>query len=160
MTAAGTASVLVTGGGSGIGAATALHLARAGVRVTIAGRRQDALDRVVAQAGPNCIAVCGDITKADQRQAMVEAAVAHGGGLTGLVNNAANMLRSPVTALDEAAVMELFHTNVVAAMMLTGLAVPHLEVRGGAVVFVGSVHTRRAYPGSRPMRPPKGRSRC
>ena len=149
-------SVLITGGGSGIGAATAMRLVRSGAFVTISGRRADALQRVADEAGPRCLAVSGDITRAEDRTAMVEAAVRHGGGLTGLVNNAANMLRGPITGLDEAAVMELFHTNVVAAMMLTGLAAPHLEKGGGAVLFVGSVHTRRAYPGASPYAATKG----
>ncbi len=149
-------SVLVTGGGSGIGAATAIHLARAGARVTISGRRTEALQAVAAQAGANCHWVAGDVTVAADRTRMVEAAVQHGGGLQGLVNNAANMLRGPLTALDEEAVVDLFRSNVVAAMMLTGLAVPHLERDGGAVVMVGSVHTKRAYPGASPYAASKG----
>lgn len=41
-------------------------------------------------------------------------------------------------------------------MLLTGLAVPHLEQRGGAVLFVGSIHTRRAFPGVSPYAATKG----
>ena len=118
-------SVLVTGGGSGIGAATAIHLAQAGARVTISGRRAEALQAVVAQAGANCHWVAGDVTVVADRTRMVEAAVQPGGGLQGLVNNAANMLRGPITALDEEAVVDLFRSNVVAAMMFTGLAWPY-----------------------------------
>lgn len=149
-------SVLVTGGGSGIGAATAVHLARQGVRVTITGRRADALERVCALAGPLCIAVAGDVTHSADRQRMLEAAVAHGGGLQGLVLCAANMLRGDITDLDESEVLALFNVNVVAAMMLAGAAVPHLALAGGAVVTVGSVHTRRAFPGASPYAATKG----
>jgi NAD(P)-dependent dehydrogenase (short-subunit alcohol dehydrogenase family) len=49
-----------------------------------------------------------------------------------------------------------FHANVVAGMMLTGLAVPHLERRQGAVIFVGSIHTKRSYPGASPYAATKG----
>lgn len=149
-------SILITGGGSGIGAATALRLARHGARVTIAGRRADALERVAAEAGPNCMTVQGDVTVADDRARIVQVAVDHGGGLSGLVNNAANMLRGPITGLDEAAVLALFHVNVVSAMMLTGLAVPHLASRRGAIIFMGSVHARRSYPGASPYAGTKG----
>jgi NAD(P)-dependent dehydrogenase (short-subunit alcohol dehydrogenase family) len=76
--------------------------------------------------------------------------------LQGLVNNAANMLRGPITELDAAAVLDLLNANVVAGMMLTGLAVPHLERSGGAVLFFGSVHTRRSYPGASPYAASKG----
>ena len=48
------------------------------------------------------------------------------------------------------------NTNVVAGMALTGLATPHLEVQGGAILFIGSVHTRRAFPGASPYAATKG----
>ena len=44
-------------------------------------------------------------------------------------------------------------------MMLTGLAVPHLAKTGGAIIFFGSVHTRRAYPGASPYAATKGADR-
>ena len=50
---------------------------------------------------------------------MVDAAVAHGGGLQALINNAANMYRGPIDALDADKVLELFNVNVVSGMMLT-----------------------------------------
>jgi NAD(P)-dependent dehydrogenase (short-subunit alcohol dehydrogenase family) len=149
-------SVLVTGGGSGLGEGTAIRLAKAGAKVTISGRRADKLAVVCAKAGPNCRAVTGDVSKAADRKRMIDAAVAHGGGLQALVNNAANMYRGPITELDEQAILDVFHANVVAGMMLTGLAVPHLEKKGGAVVFIGSVHTRRSYPGASPYASTKG----
>lgn len=149
-------SVLITGGGSGIGEGTARRLARLGAKVTISGRRREKIEAVARDIGPNCRAVAGDVAKAADRAAMVEAAIAHGGGLSVLVSNAADMYRGPITALDEAKVLELFNINVVAGMMLAGLAVPHLEKAGGAIVFIGSVHTLRAYPGASPYAATKG----
>ncbi len=149
-------SVLITGGGSGIGAGTALYLAKHGARVTISGRRADKLEASAKAAGLNCRAVAGDITAAADRALMIEAAVEHGKGLQALVNCAGNMLRGPIAELDEGAVTDIFRSNVVAPMMLTGLAVPHLAKRGGAVIFFGSVHTRRAYPGASPYAATKG----
>jgi len=143
-------SVLITGGGSGIGAGTARYFAERGARVTICGRREAKLREVADSAGPACHWVAGDITVAADRSRVVDAALAHGKGLHVLVNNAGNMLRGPITDLKEDEVLGLFHANVVAGMMLTGLAVPHLEKTGGAVVFLGSIHTRRAFPGASP----------
>jgi len=140
-------SVLVTGGGSGIGEGVARNLCRSGARVTISGRRRDKIEAVAKALGPNCRAVVGDVARTEDRKHMIEEAVAHGGGLNALVNNAGNMYRAPITEAREDEILALFQTNVVAAMMLTGLAVPHLEKRGGAVIFLGSVHTLRAYPG-------------
>ncbi len=141
-------SVLITGGGSGLGLAAARHFSALGARVTISGRRAGMLSAAAADAG--CAHVVGDVTVAADRDAMLATALAHGGGLDLLVNNAGNMLRGPIETLDEAAILGLFHSNVVGAMMLTGLAVPHLAARRGSVLFVGSAHTRRAFPGASP----------
>lgn len=149
-------SFLVTGGGTGLGAGIARHLAGQGAKVTISGRRAGKLEAVAGEIGPGCAIVQGDVADADDRRRMVEAAVAHGGGLQGLVNTAGNMLRGPITDLAAEDIARLMSTNVVAGMALTGLAVPHLERDGGAVLFIGSVHTRRAYPGASPYAASKG----
>jgi 3-oxoacyl-[acyl-carrier protein] reductase len=149
-------SVLITGGGSGLGEGIARHLAAGGARVTITGRRADKVRAVAASIGSAAHAVVGDVTLAADRARMIAEAADHGGGLHGLVNNAANMLRGPITDLAEADVLDLLNTNVVAGMMLTGLAVPHLEHDGGAVLFFGSVHTRRSYPGASTYAASKG----
>lgn len=149
-------SVLVTGGGSGLGAGIAAHMARRGARVTISGRRVEKLEAVAASIGSACAIAPGDIRVDEDRAGMIETAVAHGGGLQGLVNSAGNMLNGPITDLKAEDILDLLNSNVVAGMMLTGLATPHLERQGGAVVFVGSVHTRRAYPGASPYAASKG----
>lgn len=143
-------SVLVTGGGSGIGEASARLFVQGGAKVTITGRRKDKLEAVAASIGPACRAVVGDVTVQADREAMIAAAVAHGGKLDALVNNAANMYRQPVDGYTEAFLKEAFDTNVISAMMLSSLAVPHLEQTQGAIIFIGSTHTRRAFPGASP----------
>ena len=143
-------SVLVTGGGSGLGEASARLFVQGGARVTITGRRMDKLEAVAASIGPACRAVVGDVTVQADREAMIAAAVAHGGKLDALVNNAANMYRQPVDGYTEAFLKEAFDTNVISAMMLSSLAVPHLEQTQGAIIFIGSTHTRRAFPGASP----------
>ena len=142
-------SVLITGGGSGLGEATARYLTERGAKVTITGRRAD---RIAAKAGEiGCHGIAGDVTDAADRSAMIEAAVEFGGGrLDCLFNNAGNMIRGPVEELDEQQLLGIFHANVVGAMMLTGLATPHLAKTQGLVLFVGSVHTQRAFPGASP----------
>lgn len=149
-------SVLITGGGSGIGASLARHLAAGGARVTISGRRPDKVEAVARAIGANCCAVAGDVTSDADRRTMIDTAVRHGGGLQALISNAADMYRGPITELSADKVLELFNINVVSGMMLTGLAVPHLEKAGGAVVFISSVHTLRAYPGASPYAATKG----
>ena len=143
-------SVLVTGGGSGIGEGVARLFAARGARVTISGRRKDKVDAVAASIGAACRAVVGDVTQQTDRQAMLDAALAHGGKLDVLVNNAANMYRQAVGAYTEEFLKEAFNTNVVSGMMLSSMAVPMLEATRGAIIFLGSIHNRRAYPGASP----------
>lgn len=150
-------SVLITGGGSGIGAGTARHLAGRGARVTIAGRRAEKLTVVADGIGAACRAEAADITVAADRQRLVAAAVEHGGGrLDVLVHAAANMYRGMVEELEEGALRAVFDSNVVAPMLLTGIAAPHLEATSGAVVLFGSVHVTRAFPGASPYAATKG----
>jgi NAD(P)-dependent dehydrogenase (short-subunit alcohol dehydrogenase family) len=84
------------------------------------------------------------------REAMLEAAIDHGHGVHGLINCAGNMYRQAVGEYTEAFLREAFDTNVIAAMMLSSMAVPELAKTHGAIVFIGSIHTRRAYPGATP----------
>ena len=150
-------SVLVTGGGSGLGEGIARHFCAGGARVTISGRRADKVNTVAESIGDNCRAVAGDVTIADDRAAMVDAAVEHGGGrLDVLVNNAGNMYRGPLAQLDEQALLDVFHSNVVSAMMLAQTALPQLEASQGCIVFMGSVHSQRAFPGASPYAATKG----
>lgn len=143
-------SILITGGGSGLGRGAARHFVRAGARVTICGRREAKLQAVAAELGDQCCAVAGDITVAGDRERILSTAVQHGGGLYALINNAGNMYRGAIDEVEEQALFDVFNSNVISAMLLTGLAVPHLEKTQGAVLFMGSTHTRRAIPGASP----------
>jgi 3-oxoacyl-[acyl-carrier protein] reductase len=149
-------TVLITGGGSGLGADAARHFAARGARVVIAGRRAEKIEAVAREIGGACVAVVGDVTSAADRARMRDAALAHGGKLDALVCAAGNMLRAPIDALDERAVLDLFHVNVVGHMALVGGCVDALAAARGAVVFFGSVHTRRAFPGASAYAATKG----
>ncbi|HEY9392373.1 MAG TPA: SDR family oxidoreductase [Mycobacteriales bacterium] len=149
-------SILVTGGGSGIGEAIARHFVALGARVTIAGRRLDKLDAVAGSLGSACRPVRADVARAEDRSALVDAAIAHGGGLHTLVNAAGNMYRGRIDELDEQALLDIFHTNVVGPMRLTGEALPALRQSRGNVILFGSVHTQRAFPGASPYAATKG----
>lgn len=149
-------SVLITGGGSGLGAGTARYFCKRGARVTICGRRKSKVDAVASAVGRRCLAVQADVTRDADRRALVEAAIEHGGGLDALINNAGNMYRGPIETLDEQQLLDIFHTNVIAGMLLTGLCVDALSERAGAVIFIGSIHNRRAFPGVSPYAATKG----
>jgi 3-oxoacyl-[acyl-carrier protein] reductase len=149
-------SVVITGGGSGIGAGVAAHFAERGARVTICGRRRERVEDVAADIGQSCRAVTADVTVPRDREALVAAAVEHGGGIDVLVHGAANMYRGAIEELDEQELLDVFHSNVVAPMMLTQICMPHLVERKGVVILFGSVHTTRAFPGASPYAATKG----
>lgn len=149
-------STLVTGGGSGLGEAVARRFVAHGSRVTIAGRREDRIRAVADSLGESCRAVVADVANEKDRRALVAAAVEHGGGLSTLVNAAGNMYRGPIDTFTDDALLNLFHTNVVGPMQLIGEALDHLKESRGSVIFFGSVHTQRAFPGASPYAATKG----
>ncbi len=88
---------LVTGGGSGIGRATALRLAAEGAAVCVSGRRSDPLAETVAAieaAGGRAVAVAGDASVEADAERMVEQTAAAFGGIDVLVNNAGSIRRN------------------------------------------------------------------
>src|SRR3954467_364650 len=84
---------LVTGGGSGLGLATARCLAAAGARVVITGRREDVLRQAATDIGPMAVAMPADVNQLDGLPALVERVEAEVGPLGILVNNAGFQLR-------------------------------------------------------------------
>ena len=92
MTALESKVAIVTGGSSGIGAATAMLLAERGVRVVVCGSRPETAAPVVdaiRTAGGEAVAATGDVAAEDTAQAAVTAALDSFGRLDILVNNAA-----------------------------------------------------------------------
>jgi citronellol/citronellal dehydrogenase len=92
-------AALVTGGGTGLGKATALELARCGANVTIAGRREDVLAQAAteigAATGHDVHTLLGDIRERDDARALIEGTLQHAGRLDLLVNNAGGQFFSP-----------------------------------------------------------------
>ncbi|NDH40742.1 MAG: SDR family oxidoreductase, partial [Gammaproteobacteria bacterium] len=86
-------SILITGGGSGIGLGTARYCIERGAKVTICGRREDKIQAAAAELGPQCRGIAADITVAEDRAKLLKTAINHGGQLDALINNAGNMYR-------------------------------------------------------------------
>src|SRR5438552_1902736 len=88
---------LITGGGTGIGRATAELFAREGASVVVSGRRRGELEetvRRVQQRGGNALLVEGDVSRPEDSERMVREAVSALGGLDILVNNAGIIVRN------------------------------------------------------------------
>jgi NAD(P)-dependent dehydrogenase (short-subunit alcohol dehydrogenase family) len=136
---------LITGGSSGIGAATARAFAAHGVRVGIAGRDIAALRRVAADTGGVCIP--GDLREPDCPRRTVEAAVDGLGGLDLVVSNAGIGWAGPFVSMSESDIDSLLDVNLRAAAHLARAAIPHLRPGVGRLVFIGSIAGLVGVPG-------------
>ncbi|WP_241249184.1 SDR family oxidoreductase [Rhodococcus sp. X156] len=149
-------SVLVTGGGSGIGLGVADLLVRGGAQVTICGRSQERLDKAVAElaaaaeqsgASGTATAVATDVTDEESVAAAVAAATAQHGGLHGVVACAGgNETIAPITQLDTEAWRRTVDLNVTGTMLTIKHAAREL-VRGGggSIVAVSSIASSNTH---------------
>ena len=139
----------VTGASSGIGAATATALSRAGATVALAARRRDRLAELAqALEGPSSIHEV-DVSDEQQARSFIEAAHAEHGGLHVLVNNAGLMLLGAVHGADTADWRRMLDVNLWGLLVCTHAALPLIaDSGGGDVVNVSSVAGRRADAGA------------
>ncbi|MBP7626745.1 MAG: SDR family oxidoreductase [Zoogloea sp.] len=132
----------ITGGGSGIGAATAERFAEEGARVVICGRRQEPLDEVVARiraAGGQAEAVVADVSdEAAFTAALADCARRHG-RLDILVNNAMAYTWGPIEAMSSADWQANFSTSVDGTFWGTRSAMQLMKEKGGAIVNLSSI---------------------
>src|SRR6476620_9475324 len=136
---------VVTGGGSGIGAATAARLVADGFEVVVTGRRQERLDAVVGDLGSAARGIVMDVTDA----ASVAAAAEQIGSCDVLVNNAGGALGTDkVEGGDAAEWRDMFDSNVVGTLQVTQTFLPALRRSPRAtVVVITSIAAELVYPG-------------
>ena len=143
-------NVLLTGASSGIGAATALRLARAGHTVGIVGRRTALLHAVLEQClatSPRSRAWVADLGDLELAQAIADEAEQVLGPVDVLINNAAIPKRLPVTELTAPTVEEVMRVNFFSPMRMTLRLLPHmLSRRAGTIVNVASMGGRVGIP--------------
>jgi len=136
---------VVTGASSGIGAATAVRLAREGFSVVLGARRLDRLAQVASACGPSARALPLDVTD----PASVEAFRAEVDECRVVINNAGGALGlEPIADADELAWQRMYDTNVMGTLRVTKAFLPALVASGdGHVVVVGSIAGHETYPG-------------
>jgi 3-oxoacyl-[acyl-carrier protein] reductase len=138
---------IVTGGGTGLGAATALGLARRGANICVNySSSADAAEKVAADCralGVDAFTKQANVGEDADCRALVEAAVAKFGGVDILINNAGITKfakHSDLDALDADDFLKLYRVNVVSVYQMTRAAQPHLAKSGkGSVVNVSSI---------------------
>jgi len=150
---------IVTGGGTGIGRATAILFAGEGARVVVFGRRPEPLGDVVdtiAKAGGQATSVHGDVASEPDAARLVASAVREHGGVDILVNSAAVRLRSALVEISAADFAEVLRINLVGAFVLTKLVAGAMKTRGGSIIHIGSALGTVAAPDFSPYVASKG----
>ncbi|MGY4478204.1 SDR family NAD(P)-dependent oxidoreductase [Bradyrhizobium sp. USDA 3364] len=141
------AHALVTGAGSGIGAATAIALANAGVRVSIAGRRIDALKATAASLGKHVGSVVSiDVTDEAAVTKGVAGIEAEAGPIDILVNNAGKAGSAPFDKTNGALWADMLASNLSSVFLVTHAVLPGMAQRGrGRVINVASTAGLTGY---------------
>ena len=129
--------VLVTGGSSGIGAATAEEFAARGFLVAVTGRDSRALDHVARVTGG--VSIPGDLREPGCPRRVVDAAAAALDGLDVVVSNAGVGWAGPFTKMTDEEMDELLDVNLRAPAHVAHAALAHLRPEAGHLVFVGSI---------------------
>jgi NAD(P)-dependent dehydrogenase (short-subunit alcohol dehydrogenase family) len=133
---------LVTGGGTGIGRATALELAASGAKVVLCGRREAPLTRVRAEIGDHggeCLVVAADLRDGDAVERMTEAALERFGKIDVLVNNAGGQFSAPAEEISDNGWRAVQRVTVEAVWSVTRTVATRSMIPGGGglIVFVG-----------------------
>jgi NAD(P)-dependent dehydrogenase (short-subunit alcohol dehydrogenase family) len=142
---------VVTGGGSGLGAAICRALVGQGVRVVVADIKEAAAQRIAGELNeggdPQAIALALDVGDAAGAEAFMQRVEGEFGGLDILVNNAGTDITAPIEEISIDAFDRVLSTNLRGPFILTRAALPALRRRqGGAVINIASTAARRAWP--------------
>ncbi|MFW5711638.1 MAG: SDR family NAD(P)-dependent oxidoreductase [Spirochaetota bacterium] len=164
-------TVLITGGGKGIGRETARLFAQAGCNLVISGRDREALEATAHKLrttsspadgqteqtgqtgqfeGPAVLPIQADVTNSEDCRHLVEAAVERFGRLDVLINNAGMSMRGNFADTSLELFDKVIDINFTGAVHMTSYALPFLRVAGGSVVFVSSLSGLKGLPGIAP----------
>lgn len=132
--------ILITGAGSGIGAAAACHLLKLGAKVSVVDRDEKALYVVAEQLkklkSTDLLRIVADVTT-DAKQ-IIDTTINHFGQLDVLINSAEIAIKDDVNNAKSSQFYRVLDTNVRSVITLTKLCVPYLEKTKGNVVNVSS----------------------
>jgi len=151
---------LVTGGGTGMGRATAIEMARCGADVALLGRRAEPIEdcaNVIRRLGRKAVAIPTDIRLPEQIDGAMQCIKSEFGRLDMLVNNAGGQFVTPARELNNKGFETVIRNNLIGSWQMTKAVADHFMLEhGGSIVFVtacvrsglsGFVHTAAARGG-------------
>ncbi|GAB0098481.1 uncharacterized protein DMENIID0001_142190 [Sergentomyia squamirostris] len=143
--------VLLTGASSGIGYATALHLAKLGASLSVTGRNVDNLNKLIGECSKTTaqkhFIVPGDITNEKDTERIFKDTIKEFGKLDVLINNAGILEPGTIENTSLEQFDRVMNINIRSIYYLTMLATPHLIQSKGSIVNVSSVNGIRSFPG-------------
>ena len=130
--------IVVTGGGSGLGRATAIELSALGARVIVTGRRREPLDETVSLCEGACEAHVCDIREEDQVDTFVDGVVERHGRVDTLVNNAGGQYMSPAEDISSKGFETVVRLNLLGTWLMTHAVATKSMIpnEGGKVISV------------------------
>lgn len=139
---------LIVGGTAGMGLAAARVLAGEGANLVIAGRDAERAKRAAVELGPTAHALVADMTRANEVDALVAAAVEHLGGLDGVAITTGLIGHEPLD-MAEAHWAATFDDIVMSVVRIARTTVPHLVARGGGTLVTTSAYSIHAPQAAR-----------
>ncbi len=142
-------TIVITGGSSGIGLATARLAAERGANVVIVARNGDGLETAAASIraeGGRCDTIQADVGKRSEVRAAIAAVIERHGGFDTFVSNAGIGAYALLEEISEADHRLVFETNYWGTVHCATEALPHLKARGGALIVTGSISSEMPSP--------------
>lgn len=144
--------IVITGASSGLGAETARHLAALGAFVALGARRADRIESLAEEINKNggsAVAVATDVTKREQVQKLVDAAVKQFGRVDVILNNAGIMPLSPMERLNVDEWDQMIDVNLKGVLYGIAAALPYMKSqKSGHIINVSSVAGHKVFHGS------------
>ena len=140
--------IIITGASSGIGLASAYYFANNGVKLSLAARSEDKLQRVASElSGISDVLVCKcDVREENDCRKLIESTIERYGRIDILINNAGISMRATFEDLSLSVIKELMDVNFWGTVYCTKYALPHLLESKGSVVGVISIAGFKGLP--------------
>ncbi len=140
--------VIVTGVGPGMGRKLALEAGKVGAKMVLAARSKDFVESVAREVGDNAVAVAADVSKQEDCDRIAAAAIERFGRIDGLVNSAYGSAPFiPFEDGDLADWRQAMDVTVFGTLQMVKSVLPHMKTKGGSIVNVSTMETRKTLPG-------------